>query len=105
LYYVEGLNLHGVGLAPDEWADPLNTPFLWPHSFTDEAIVTTPPILANGLIYVGTAAGNVYAVNAETGEETWRYRTGSTIRHELLVVDGAVFATTADGRIIAIAGE
>lgn len=105
LYYVEGLNLHGVGLAPAGWADPLNTPFLWP-SFTDETLITTPPILANGLIYVGTAGGNVYAVNAETGEEMWSYRTGSRqIRHELLVVDGAVFATIADGRIIAIAGE
>lgn len=104
LYYVEGLNLHAVGLAPEGWEGG-NTPFLWPHSFTDETLISTPPILANGLIYIGTAAGNVYAVNAETGEETWRYRTGSTIRHELLLVDGAVFATTADGRIIAIAGE
>jgi outer membrane protein assembly factor BamB len=105
LYWVEGLNLHGVGLAPEGWLEG-NTPFLWPHSFTDETLITTPPILANGLIYVGTGSGNVYAVNAETGEEEWRYRTGSRqIRHELLVVDGAVFATTADGRIIAIAGE
>jgi outer membrane protein assembly factor BamB len=55
---------------------------------------------------VGTGSGNVYAVNAETGEEAWRYRTGSrAIRHELLVVEGAVFAATADGRVIAIAGE
>ncbi|HEU4750947.1 MAG TPA: PQQ-binding-like beta-propeller repeat protein, partial [Acidimicrobiia bacterium] len=106
LYYVEGLNLHAVGLAPDGWAGG-NTPFLWPNSFKDEsaALITTPPILANGLIYVGTNAGNVYAVNAETGDEEWHYRTGSPIRHELLVVDGAVFATTSDGRIIAIAGE
>ncbi|MEX2624048.1 MAG: PQQ-binding-like beta-propeller repeat protein [Acidimicrobiia bacterium] len=104
LYYVEGLNLHGVSLAPDGWEG--NTPFLWPHSFTDETLITTPPILANGLIYIGTGSGNVYAINAESGEEAWRYRTGSRqIRHELLVVDGAVFATTADGRIIAIAGE
>ena len=103
LFYVEGLIMHGVGLAPDGWLDG-NTPFLW--SFTDETLITTPPILANGLIYVGTGSGNVYAINAETGEEAWRYRTGSRqIRHELLVVDGAVFATTADGRIIAIAGE
>ena len=103
LYYVEGLNLHAVGLAPEGWEGG-NTPFLW--LFTDETLISTPPILANGLIYIGTNAGNVYAVNAETGEEMWSYRTGSTpIRHELLVVDGAVFATTSDGRIIAIAGE
>jgi len=105
LYYVDGLNLHGVGLAPEGWLEG-NTPFLWPHSFTDENLITTPPILAKGLIYVGTGSGNVYAVNAETGEEAWRYRTGSrAIRHELLVVEGAVFAATADGRVIAIAGE
>ena len=48
----------------------------------------------------------MYAINAETGEEAWAIPHGSRqIRHELLVVDGAVFATTADGRIIAIAGE
>ncbi len=103
LYYVEGLNLHGVALAPDGWLEG-NTPFVL--FFTDETLITTPPILANGLIYVGTGSGNVYAINAETGEEAWRYRTGSSpIRHELLVVDGAVFATTNDGRVIAIAGE
>jgi outer membrane protein assembly factor BamB len=105
LYYVEGINLHGVALAPDSWLEG-NTPFLWPHSFTDDSLITTPPILANGLIYVGTGSGNVYAIDAETGEEMWLYRTGSRqIRHELLVVAGAVFVTTADGRVIAIAGE
>jgi outer membrane protein assembly factor BamB len=103
LYYVDGLNLHGVGLAPEGWLEG-NTPFLL--FFTDETLITTPPIFANGLIYIGTGSGNVYAVNAETGEEAWRYRTGSSpIRHELLVVDGAVFATTNNGRVIAIAGE
>ena len=29
LYWVEGLNLHGVGLAPQGWLEG-NTPFLWP---------------------------------------------------------------------------
>lgn len=103
LYYVEDRILFAASLAPDGWIGA--TPFLWPQGFTDDELITTPPILADGLIYLGTNGGYVYAVDAVTGEEAWRFNAGAPLRYELVVVERAVFATTANGQIIAIAGE
>jgi len=39
-------------------------------------------------VYVGSFDGNVYALDAETGEEQWRFETGEGVRSSPTVVDG-----------------
>lgn len=39
-------------------------------SYTTGGNVGTSPAVANGVVYVGSADGNVYALNASTGAET-----------------------------------
>jgi outer membrane protein assembly factor BamB len=69
------------------------------------SIITTPPVFADGVVYVGDQTGVLHAVDAATGMGLWPFDAGSGIRGEPLVVPGAVFVTTADDLIIAIAGE
>jgi outer membrane protein assembly factor BamB len=47
----------------------------------------------------------VHAIDAATGEVLWSFDAESAIRGELVVVPGAVVATTAAGEVIAIAGH
>ena len=35
------------------------------------------PAVANGVVYIGSGDGNVYALNASTGAKLWSYATGS----------------------------
>ena len=40
-------------------------------TFLGDGKLTTPPIVADGLVYVGSAAGNLYALDANTGATVW----------------------------------
>lgn len=39
---------------------------------------SSSPTVANGLVYVNSEDGNIYAFNASTGTKIWNYPTGST---------------------------
>ena len=38
------------------------------------------PAVVEGIVYVGSADGNLYAVDAQTGKEKWRFLTGERVR-------------------------
>jgi hypothetical protein len=41
---------------------------------TDGPIIGSPAI-ANGVVYIGSTDGNVYAVDQETGKQKWKFKT------------------------------
>ena len=52
------------------------TPFLHPHllwKFTTGDSVNYSPVVANGIVYICSYDGNLYALNAKTGEKIWNY--------------------------------
>src|SRR5688500_10672062 len=52
--------------------------------------LTTAPVSDGNTIYVGTEAGDVVAVDAESGEERWRWSIGFPVAAAPAVVDGVV---------------
>ncbi len=83
-----------------------STPSPWDGGpFGAADIITTPPVLADGVVYVGSQDGLVHAVDAETGTVLWQFNAESAVRGELVVVPGTVVVTTAAGEIIALAGR
>ncbi len=50
---------------------------LW--SFSGDGRLTSAPVTANGFVYVGSAAGNVYALRGSTGEVVTTVNAGSAI--------------------------
>ena len=49
--------------------------------------LTSSPTVSDGVVFVGSANNNLYAVDAATGKEIWRFPTGGRIR-STPVVDG-----------------
>ena len=47
--------------------------------------------MANGVVYVGSWNGNVYALNAGTGALLWEYTTGSNVYSSPAVANGVVY--------------
>jgi len=41
--------------------------------------VFSSPAVANGVVYVGSQDGNVYALNASTGARLWGFTTGGSV--------------------------
>ena len=105
MYLIEERNLIALSLDPTLWTDPTEFPSPWEGVFSADNVITTAPVLADGLVYIGTQGGLVLVADAATGREVWRFSTGAAIRGEIIVVPGAVVATTAQGEVVVIGGS
>ena len=67
--------------AVAESSDP-NDNFLWPPAdVTGQIKITAAPVIAGDTVYFGDEEGIVYAVDAVTGEERWRWNTAVSYTH------------------------
>jgi outer membrane protein assembly factor BamB len=52
--------------------------------------------VANGVVYVGSADNNVYALNASTGALLWSYLTDASVVSSPAVANGVVYVASND---------
>jgi PQQ-dependent dehydrogenase (methanol/ethanol family) len=85
----------------------------WYFEFDTHRGQESTPLMVDGVIYVTTAWSKVYALDAASGEELWRYdpevpkTTGinaccDVVNRGAAFYEGKVFVGTIDGRLIAI---
>jgi eukaryotic-like serine/threonine-protein kinase len=55
------------------------------------------PAVANGVVYVGSEAGAVYALDAASGSARWRFQTAPVADATPVVAEGTVFVGAGDG--------
>jgi len=80
----------------------LKRPFrlAWARHFVGERIGSAvEPIVAEGKLFVGTHSGNLYALDAATGEPLWRFQVRGPILHSPAYTDGVVLCGTASGTL------
>jgi outer membrane protein assembly factor BamB len=73
---------------------------LW-SAATGNAIYSAP-VVANGVVYIGSADDNLYAYNAATGALLWSATTGSVVRSTAMA-NGVVYVGSQDGKLYAYA--
>jgi len=67
----------------------------------DRRTVQSSPAVANGAVYVGARDGWIYAIDAATGKERWRYdHKISWINTSPAVVDGVVYDGSSDAQFV-----
>lgn len=71
-------------------------------SFQTGDKVLSSPTYHDGVIYVGSDDGKVYAVNAISGRQLWRYATGGPVASSPAVADGMVYFASYDGKFYAL---
>ena len=64
--------------------------------------VESSPAVVNGVVYVGSGDGNVYALNAASGVQLWNYTTGGEVDSSPAVVNGVVYVGSGDGNVYAL---
>ena len=85
------LNVHNVGSLGLKWRyDP------------DYGGVSTAPAVANGVVYVGTDNGSVFALDARTGTVLWSYTTAGFVQSSPAVANGVVYFGSADNNVYAL---
>jgi outer membrane protein assembly factor BamB len=66
---------------------------VWAFGIGSDAVFG-PPALADGVIYVGSSDGHVYAVDPSTGYEVWDASIGSGFGVHVSVANGVVYASS-----------
>lgn len=95
MYLPSGQFLYAIDLGDNS--------HLWaPSTVNLDDVISAPPVVAEGVVYVGTRSGLVRAVDGETGETLWEWRVGNFVRASPVVVDGAVFVAGGDGVVYAL---
>ena len=54
------------------------------------------PAVSNGVVYVGSYDKNLYAIDAMTGAEKWRFKTGNYVGSSPAVSNGVVYVGSDD---------
>ncbi|MFW5968611.1 MAG: PQQ-binding-like beta-propeller repeat protein, partial [Persicimonas sp.] len=85
----------GVQASAGQSADVLQ----WEFGTGDR--VRSSPTVVDDTVYVGSNDGNLYALNADDGEEEWRQNLGDAVASSPTVVDDRVFVGSDDGSIYA----
>jgi outer membrane protein assembly factor BamB/tRNA A-37 threonylcarbamoyl transferase component Bud32 len=67
--------------------------------------VYSSPLVADGVVYIGSNDGNLYALDAGNGSEIWRYPTGSSITSSPTIAAGLVYVGGNDQRLHAVAAD
>jgi len=85
----EAKGLHGMLPKQQTIADPFD-------------VFLSSPVVAEGSVYVGSGDGNLYALDAATGEPRWTFRTGDVVHASPAFADGVVYVGSWDGDLYAV---
>jgi eukaryotic-like serine/threonine-protein kinase len=70
---------------PDPWDFFLSSPSVW-----------------NGVVYFGSGDGNVYALDAASGNLKWKFQTGDVVHSSPAIADGMLYIGSWDGYLYAL---
>jgi len=85
-----------------EWRFETGDLLPWEWGLEGWDIYTSSPVLADSVVVFGAGDGSLYALQAATGAELWRFDTDGRIRSTPAIVDGIVFAGSTDGIVYAL---
>ncbi|MCX8157916.1 MAG: PQQ-binding-like beta-propeller repeat protein [Verrucomicrobiae bacterium] len=89
------------GGTPEELRPPCTRQ--WYRLFPDEGLQSgIQPVIAGSRVYLGTMAGVLHALDADTGRDVWTFKAGGPILHAAALGEGRVFFGSADGRVYAL---
>ncbi|HNX04671.1 MAG TPA: PQQ-binding-like beta-propeller repeat protein [Opitutales bacterium] len=80
------------------------------HGFTPAAqtipdfwdMYASSPAVANGLVYIGSGDGNLYALCARTGKEVWKFATGDVVHSSPALSGDTVYFGSFDAKLYAL---
>ena len=72
-------------------------------SYRTGGYITSSPTVANGIVYVGSEDGSLYALDAASGHKQWSYQTGYYVASSPTVVNGVVYVGSDDHNLYALA--
>lgn len=63
------------------------------------------PTIVNGVVYIGSLDGNLYALDLKSGAKKWQYNTGGAVRSAAAFADGQVFVGSESFKTFALSAQ
>jgi len=60
------------------------------------------PVVSGGNVYFGSGDGNVYALDAATGKQTWKFQTGDVVHASPAIAEGTLYIGSWDSYFYAL---
>ncbi|MCJ8209235.1 PQQ-binding-like beta-propeller repeat protein [Mucilaginibacter sp. RS28] len=89
-----GGQLLGISTKADDMQVAWRSSLQVPYEICPSAIVEK-----NGLVYVPTNSGIIYAVDSKTGETRWKHKVSYCLVNPVLATGDAVYVSTMDGKV------
>ena len=67
--------------------------------YETNGLVCSSPAYYDGEIFIGSSDGNVYCVDAASGEEVWNFTTGDLVFSSPAIADGKLYVGSYDGHV------
>ncbi|HLJ85112.1 MAG TPA: PQQ-binding-like beta-propeller repeat protein [Candidatus Eremiobacteraceae bacterium] len=74
-------------------------------AFHTRGYVNSSPVVANSVVYVGSADDNMYALDETTGKSLWHFKTGSRVVSSPAIWRSAVYFGSYDGNFYALSAN
>jgi eukaryotic-like serine/threonine-protein kinase len=84
-----GARLHGAEPRAEVMPDPFD-------------FYLSSPVVWNGAVYFGSGDGNVYALDANSGQQKWRFHTGDVVHASPAIADGILYIGSWDSYFYAL---
>jgi PKD repeat protein len=69
----------------------------------DQMSCSTQACIVNGIVYVGSTDGKLYALNSTSGAEIWNFKTGyGQVRSTPCITGGVLYFGSQDGNVYAL---
>jgi len=66
------------------------------------SVIESSPAVVDGILYIGSQSGVLYALNISDGSEAWTYPSGSSIQSSPAVANGNVYFLNESGNLISL---
>lgn len=93
-------NPQRTAYTEEEVAPPYN--LLWRKDLGEPASAYLGPVVCGGKVYLPTHRGNLYAMDAESGDVVWRFQAGGPIVREPCCAGDLVVTGSMDRRVYAL---
>src|SRR6185436_11869128 len=64
--------------------------------------IVTSPSVVDGVVYIGSMSGHLYAIDQETGKEKWNFKSRMPIASSPAIAGGTVYFVSSAGSLAAI---
>jgi eukaryotic-like serine/threonine-protein kinase len=71
-------------------------------AFKTNGKIFSSPITDNGIVYIGSEDGNLYAIDEKTAKARWKFKTGGAVHSSPAVFNNTVYIGSFDGYYYAI---